>query len=379
MRHLVILLASIFLLHYNASAQVEYQSLYDPHSYDEWSKILKNAQARYDKNVENIRLLLNWIGDLKSKQIDDELLNALNSYQTKLQDLLTNGTDLGLVTKDLILIQNAISDEIAEFNQRVSEKNKKIAEENDPSNIFNKGMEIIKKGDFNSAMGNFKKVIELAPAFAPGHFYLGFCYFMQGLYATSISYFNKAIELKPTPTVYNYKGWAEYYNKDYLQAVQDFTLQIEISKPDDASGYYNRGSAKSELNDFYGAIVDYKKAIEINPNFSMAYNNLGWIYFKKKDLVNALKYVNKAIEIDSENSVAFDSKAEIEFNLNDYKSAVSDCNRALVLNPKMANSYFIRGRAYYRLGKKDDACQDWSTAGQYGKSDAYDYISKYCK
>ena len=39
--------------------------------------------------------------------------------------------------------------------------------------------------------------------------------------------------------------------------------------------YYNLGNVKRELKDYYGAISDYTKAIEINPNFKSAYKNRG--------------------------------------------------------------------------------------------------------
>ena len=39
--------------------------------------------------------------------------------------------------------------------------------------------------------------------------------------------------------------------------------------------YYNRGNAKSDLKDYYGAISDFTKAIEINPKYYQAYGNRG--------------------------------------------------------------------------------------------------------
>ena len=33
---------------------------------------------------------------------------------------------------------------------------------------------------------------------------------------------------------------------------------------------------KGNLKDYYGAISDYTKAIELNPNFADAYNNRGF-------------------------------------------------------------------------------------------------------
>ncbi len=89
--------------------------------------------------------------------------------------------------------------------------------------------------------------------------------------------------------------------------------------------------------------------------------------------------LNKAIELDHTNWVAFDSRQETKFALNEIEGCISDCNEAIALNPKLANSYFFRGRALYKKGKMLPACEDWSKAGELGKKEAYEYISKYCK
>ena len=74
-----------------------------------------------------------------------------------------------------------------------------------------------------------------------------------------------------------------YYNRgndkaergDHYGAISDYTKAIEIN-PNDGDAYYNRGNSKDELKDYYGAISDYTKAIEINPNDAEAYYNRGY-------------------------------------------------------------------------------------------------------
>jgi hypothetical protein len=65
--------------------------------------------------------------------------------------------------------------------------------------------------------------------------------------------------------------------------------------------------------------------------------------------------------------------------LNDLIGCIRDCDSAIFINPNCANSYFYRGRAKFKSGNRIGACNDWSTAGQYGKSEAYELITKYCK
>ena len=112
----------------------------------------------------------------------------------------------------------------------------------------------------------------------------------------------------------------------------------------DAEAYNNIGVAKERLQDYRGAIADYTKAIEINPNYADTYGNRG----------NAKE------------------------RLQDYRGAIADYNKAIELIPNYANAYNTRGLAKAALKDLDGACLDWSKAGELGSSGAYDLIKKYC-
>ena len=70
------------------------------------------------------------------------------------------------------------------------------------------------------------------------------------------------------------RGNAKKKSGDNQGAITDYTKAIETN-PQYAAAYYNRGNAKSDLKDYQGAIADYNKAIEINPQYADAYSNLG--------------------------------------------------------------------------------------------------------
>ena len=53
-------------------------------------------------------------------------------------------------------------------------------------------------------------------------------------------------------------------------AIVDFVRGIELN-PDDADAYYSRGEAKFLQFDLDGAIVDFDRAIKLNPNHTDAY------------------------------------------------------------------------------------------------------------
>jgi tetratricopeptide (TPR) repeat protein len=112
-----------------------------------------------------------------------------------------------------------------------------------------------------------------------------------------------------------------------------------------AKDYNNRGNTKIDLKDYTGAILDYNKAIELDPDNANAYYNRGC------------------------------TKSSLE----DFRGAMLDYNKAIKLDPDNAKAYYNRGIAKINLGRKESGCMDLSKAGGLGVFDAYDAIRYYCK
>ena len=52
--------------------------------------------------------------------------------------------------------------------------------------------------------------------------------------------------------------------KDYKNAIRDYTIYIEKYYEDDKA-YFHRGFCFEQLKEYKNAVVEYNKAIEINP------------------------------------------------------------------------------------------------------------------
>ena len=92
-----------------------------------------------------------------------------------------------------------------------------------------------------------------------------------GQYDNAIADFNKNIELKPDSTDgYNSRGNA-YEDKDqYERAIQDYNQAIHIDSKYSLA-YYNRGLAYNHLGDFDLAIEDFSQYIAKVPDDSDGY------------------------------------------------------------------------------------------------------------
>lgn len=342
------------------------QSQYISPNFETLMRAGAKIQARYDQNKNYRDKLIDWIFDLKAKTTDKKFLNAMDNNYRQLRAM--DGQDFNLLGDKLDIITQNIKEEIDAYNTRIKEA---------PKLLWQSGNNKLQTQDYSGAIRDYNELTELNPEFIYVYRNRGICYEALGQHSLALIDLNKFIsKVQDDAFAYQTRGWTRYYSNDLLGALADFNVQIELDP--NSQSYYNRGSVKSKLGDNIGAIADYTKSIELDTTFSMAYNNRGWAKFEMKRYTDAIQDLNKAIELDKDNWVAFDSRQETKFALNDFKGCIEDCNQAILLNPKLPNSYFVRGRAYYKTGNKTKACEDWSKAGELGKSEAYDFIKKYC-
>ncbi len=96
--------------------------------------------------------------------------------------------------------------------------------------FYNSGIDCASKQDFNGAITNFTKAIELNPADAK---------------------------------LYNYRGICRFNLRDFTNAMTDFNQAVQLS-PNFANAYYMRGMCRIGLKDRKGACLDFQKAADLN-------------------------------------------------------------------------------------------------------------------
>ena len=111
-------------------------------------------------------------------------------------------------------------------------------------------------------------------------------YLKNSDYDRAIANFDKAIELNPNHASYYARGEAHYKNKDYDRAIEDFTIAIKFN-PSHASAYRNRAGAYYNRGEYDRAITDCTKVIELDSNYAAAYYIRGKAYDKKGDIIHS--------------------------------------------------------------------------------------------
>lgn len=179
-----------------------------------------------------------------------------------------------------------------------------------------------------------------------------------------------------TSSQYNLRGLKKANSGDFKGAIEDFNKAIEINP--NGQVYYNRAYSKSMIKDFNGAILDYDKTIELKYRLAKAYFERGFCKDQLNNPEGAIEDYTKAIETNNKYADAYNNRAFTKLKQKNYKAAIKDFDKAIRLRPDFAAAYVNRGFAKKELGNKSGACKDWKKAVELGYYQAQQFINENC-
>lgn len=110
---------------------------------------------------------------------------------------------------------------------------------------------------------------------------------------------------------------------------------------------YEDGMDYMQANDFDNAILKFRKAIEIDPNFAFAWDNLGVSYRRTNQYEEAIEAYKKSLEINPEGRMPLINIA-VTYNLKkEYEEAIKHYNKFISVYPKDPEGYYGLGLILY--------------------------------
>lgn len=223
---------------------------------------------------------------------------------------------------------------------------------------FLQGVDNYNKGNYQSALIDLNKAINLNPDYANAFTSRGNTYQALKDYQRAIADHDKAIALNPTLALaYSNRGNAYQDLGDSQRAISNYDKAISLD-PQLAIAYTSRGNAYSKLNEYPKALDDQNTAISLNPDFSIAYYNRGNIYFALKDHRKAILDFSQAIFFNPNFAYAYSNRGFTYHILKDHKNALDNYNKAISLDSKLSKAYRSRGVLYAESGEVTKAKQD---------------------
>lgn len=140
-------------------------------------------------------------------------------------------------------------------------------------------------------------------------------------------------------------------------------LLFPIQVPED---FYSRGIERSDKNECKGAIEDFTRVIERDPDHDLAFFNRAIEKTHIKDHKGAIEDFTRSLEIKPTSS-AYYGRAKSRMVLKNYEEAIKDYTRAIELEPDDVSAYYDRGIVKMITGDKKGGREDMQKAREIGQ------------
>lgn len=282
------------------------------------------------------------------------------------------------------------------------------------------GIKAQERKDFNTAIINFSKAIELNPDFIDAYIFRAGVFSEQEKYTEAVEDYSKVIELEPRNHIaYLNRGIANEHLKRFPESMADYTKAMKLSSneqtninflrkgiyqclktppygynelnnikskvdkpsslekpelpngcsgtnlppPTDKISFIERGRLLESRNDFHDATINYTKAIELDPDSKSSYQLRGNLYFTQQKYSEAISDYNKVIDLSpKKESNDYNLRGKLFEKKQKYQEAYKDFTTAIELNPYEAEYYLNRGRLLKLMGKAAEAEDDLTKA-----------------
>jgi tetratricopeptide (TPR) repeat protein len=154
--------------------------------------------------------------------------------------------------------------------------------------------------------------------------------------------------------IHFFKGNAFFSTEQYDSSIAEFRRAVEMDE-DYSKAYVNLGIVYDQTGKRQNARSAYGQAIRVNPDDVLAYCHLGYNYYSSGDHARAMEYYTKALEIDPNSAQAHYNLGLAFAEAKIFKEALVEWRRVIELDPdgqlgKMAAENVKLIETYMELG-----------------------------
>lgn len=151
--------------------------------------------------------------------------------------------------------------------------------------------------------------------------------------------------------------------KEYLDA-------LVAAYPNDERAHFNLGGYHFGQQEYDRAIEHYKKATELEPGYSTAYNLLGYSYRQAADYASAEKAFQRYIALIPGDPNPYDSYAELLLKMGRFDDSIAQYRKALEIQPSFLNAHQGIAMALLYSGKPAEAEKELDNIAKKARTDA---------
>lgn len=282
---------------------------------------------------------------------------------------------------------------------------------------------------YNTALLDFNKVLELDPNFSEGYAHRGACKKKLNQELEACIDWRSGIEKGDTKSKELFDLYCQkvefsaeakqelqkaevLIGEKYYQKAIKYLDRAEFLNPKNAKIFLLKGLVQQKLQNIEMAIFYIEKAIQLNANYTEAYNARANAFMEGKEYSLALNDLNTSLTQDDKQIDLYLKRGKCKNLLQKQQEAVNDFNIFLAKNPKSAEALRNRAEAYkafapqkaladyetilknnsldslalyqkarilFDFGQIDQACRDWQQAFYLGVQNAKKDFQRYCE
>ncbi len=192
----------------------------------------------------------------------------------------------------------------------------------------------------------------------------------------AISLFEEAVDKDPNYAM-AYSGIADSYAlltaytieppRQLMPKAKEAALKALALDDNLAAAHASLGQVTAYYDyDFPTAEREYRRAIELNPNYATAHQWLAEHLAATKRNDEALVEIRRALELDPFSVIMNRIYADILVDGRKYDEAIRQYQKAIDLDPNFPTAHYFLGRAYEAKGMYDDAVKSYTRASELG-------------
>ena len=327
--------------------------------FNDYNRAAKVYQSAI-KHTQRDELFYHKLADICIRR--NKMDTAVDCYKKALEANPNNRSVLvKLATVTQTFFPENIEDAIDYYNRLLE------VEEDNSQIYYELGHLYLKKSDKIHALVAFKLALEKD---CDNPFYnnsLAYAFVQAELYDEAIEYYQKAIKLNPdkewTSIVCQALGSIYYQIKDNREAAIASFQAGSILDPCNSEIYLSLGDVYMAENDLDNAIRAYCDSININSNDYRAYAKTGIALWEKDYIEEAIVAYHRAIELNPEYDIAQNNLGVIYLDgIGVADEALSYFKKAIELNPNYTLAYFNAGRTAQTLNQQNEAATYYQMA-----------------
>jgi tetratricopeptide (TPR) repeat protein len=125
-----------------------------------------------------------------------------------------------------------------------------------------------------------------------------------------------------------------------------------------AQNHFQNAMAEFVGQNYENSIEELTRAIELAPDYKLAYLSRGSAFLKLNRLDEARKDFDRLLELDSKHARAYHLRGLVHEKVGDNEAALKDFNTAVELDPEYGAAYYSRATLHSKMGNADLATED---------------------